>query len=100
MAIKSRQNQAYPSTNGKTYMMTALKLNMPDSDTSLMQATTALQPVHCACGRRVFDGEVITARAVRVVPRLVAKCRCKRWVLIDQSSNNRSINRSDRVTVA
>lgn len=39
------------------------------------------QPVRCSCGFAVFDGEVIRARVVRLLPRgAEAKCRCKRWV--------------------
>ena len=41
---------------------------------------TEPEPVVCACGRTVFDGEVITARVIRLFPRAQAKCRCKAWV--------------------
>jgi len=37
--------------------------------------------VRCECGFAVFDGEVLRARVVRLLPRgAEAKCRCKRWV--------------------
>lgn len=39
-------------------------------------------PVHCECGRVIFDGEVITSRVVRLFPVAAAKCRCKRWVVV------------------
>ena len=41
------------------------------------------KPVECACGHRIFDGEVIRARVVRLLGRgAEAKCRCKRWVAV------------------
>jgi len=41
----------------------------------------ARAPVRCRCGHPLFDGLVIRARVVRVLPRgAEAKCsRCKTW---------------------
>jgi hypothetical protein len=42
-------------------------------------------PVDCpACGRRIFDGEVIRSRCVKVAEGL-ALCRCKGWVRVPVS---------------
>ena len=39
-------------------------------------------PVYCPhCMRKIFDGEVIRARAVNVVDK-TALCRCKEWVAV------------------
>lgn len=37
--------------------------------------------VQCVCGHRLFDGIVVRARVVRLLPRggAEALCRCKRW---------------------
>lgn len=38
-------------------------------------------PVHCPqCGFKIFDGRVIKARIVTIIPEPWAKCRCKHWV--------------------
>lgn len=42
--------------------------------------------VRCGCGHVIFDGEVIRARAVKVLARgAEAKCRCKEWVAVPVS---------------
>lgn len=42
----------------------------------------APQPVDCECGFRIFDGEVIRSRVVKLFPVPVAKCRCREWVRV------------------
>lgn len=41
-------------------------------------------PVVCPCGFRIYDGEVIRSRVIRVMETgCEAKCcRCKRWSLV------------------
>lgn len=47
------------------------------------QAVTPLRtPIVCECGREIFDGQIVRARVLRVVPSVQAKCRCKRWVSV------------------
>lgn len=40
------------------------------------------EPVTCECGFRIWDGEVVRSRVLRILPdqHFEAKCpRCKRW---------------------
>lgn len=47
------------------------------------EAAPPRQPIDCPCGWRIFDGEVIRARVVRLVGHGVeAKCRCKEWLRV------------------
>ena len=43
--------------------------------------------VKCQCGHTLFDGIVVKARVVRLLPRGggEALCRCKRWVVVPVS---------------
>ncbi|MFZ5658754.1 MAG: hypothetical protein ACOY5C_02730 [Pseudomonadota bacterium] len=48
---------------------------------SIEPLPAARQEVVCECGFRLFDGEVIRARVVKLGDHgAYAKCRCKRWV--------------------
>lgn len=52
--------------------------------------SAALAPrmsVQCVCGHRLFDGTVVRARVVRLLPRGggEALCRCKRWQTVPVS---------------
>jgi hypothetical protein len=40
------------------------------------------EPVVCACGFKIWDGEVVRSRVLRILPdrHFEAKCKCKRWV--------------------
>ncbi|WP_422134940.1 hypothetical protein [Endozoicomonas sp. ALD040] len=40
-----------------------------------------VETVTCTCGHKIFDGEVIRSRCVKVFESK-ALCRCKKWVSV------------------
>lgn len=49
-----------------------------------MSKTKATEPIKCECGFRIWDGEVVRSRVLRLTDtdQFEAKCRCKRWIAI------------------
>lgn len=39
-------------------------------------------PITCECGFKIWDGEVVRSRVLRIRPDgyFDAKCKCKRWI--------------------
>ena len=44
-----------------------------------------LPEVKCSCGHKIFDGEVIRSRCVKIHT-AEALCRCKKWVKVELAS--------------
>jgi len=44
-------------------------------------------PIQCKCGFRIWDGDVVRSRVLRLTSgaRFEAKCRCKRWIRVPVS---------------
>lgn len=49
-----------------------------------MSKTKATEPIQCECGFRIWDGEVVRSRVLRIREdqQFEAKCRCKRWIAL------------------
>lgn len=47
-----------------------------------MNKTKATEPIQCECGFKIWDGEVVRSRVLRIRADgwFEAKCRCKRWI--------------------
>jgi len=47
-----------------------------------MTTQSTPQPIVCECGFRIWDGEVVRSRVLRIREdeHFEAKCRCKRWI--------------------
>lgn len=55
------------------------------------------EPIQCECGFRIWDGEVVRSRVLRVRDDgwFEAKCRCKRWIFIPVALRPRSGGKAD-----
>jgi len=65
-----------------------------------MTTQAAPQPIVCECGFRIWDGEVVRSRVLRIREddHFEAKCRCKRWLSIPvalRPKQRRKANESD-----
>ena len=49
------------------------------SDQLPVDSKKAIETVTCTCGHKIFDGEVVRSRCVKVLESK-ALCRCKKWV--------------------
>lgn len=49
-------------------------------------------PIDCVCGFKIWDGEVVRSRVLRILPdgHFEAKCRCKRWVKLPVKFSDKS----------
>ena len=51
------------------------------SDQFSVRSVQPVETVTCICGHRIFDGEVVRSRCVKLHEG-TALCRCKQWVSV------------------